>query len=275
MLGSPEMTRSKEKRRRAELLADRDRAAREARWNPPLPPDELRRFRETTEALFTEYERHSRPAAGARVARETGTRSTAGGPVLWPLGEAWPTSTTGKPLTPVLELFVDELPVVPDALVGTRVLQVFLELEPPRPPPADGYFTQRSYEHRGAHRVVTRSEPTGEPRFEGIPGERPTRLEWSRVSTYPTGEDAHALIPRELRRAFDELPSASALLGDRVGSGLFPHVGGWPHWLDDGGFVGDFVMQLDGELLGLNLGTDGQLYFGVHRGEWEMLWAVG
>ncbi|MCB9633794.1 MAG: hypothetical protein H6721_16880 [Sandaracinus sp.] len=200
--------------------------------------------------------------------------------MIWPDARPWPTASNGNPLTAVLELFVDELPVVPAALVGVQRMQVFLELTEAKPPPARGYFTQRSYPLGGAHRVVTHREANGGPRFEGVSDDHVVSLVARLVPTYPTGEAVRHL-PKDLAAAFRRLPSSGALFGDRIRSEPFPHVGGWPHalgdgdGLGDGDEIGDFVMQLDGELLGVDLGPDGQLYFGIDEGEWKMSRVVG
>lgn len=55
---------------------------------------------------------------------------------------------------------------------------------------------------------------------------------------------------------------------------LQTHVGGWPAWLTGEALPG-FDLQLDGDLPNLDLGPDGQCYFGLQGSEWAMVWEVG
>ncbi len=64
------------------------------------------------------------------------------------------------------------------------------------------------------------------------------------------------------------------MAAERTPSVLGSHFGGWPCWLE-GSNVGQFVFQLDGEIAGVDLGFDGQLYFGVQGGQWKTAWEIG
>ncbi len=229
---------------------------------------------EAVRVFFSAYEQHGRPTCIVRISNSEAARSQVGGSVLWPKEKAWPVSRDGISLTPVLELFVDELPVVPKPLVGTAVLQVFLELVPKPDALAKGDVTRRSY-CDGAYQVVLHPEAPLERRFQGVGAEESKRLVLKAGDSFPNGEDARLLISEALEDAFYAQPGASALFASRIEDGPFSRVGGWLGWLDDGGNVGEFVMQLDGDLISVDLGMDGQLYFGLDEGVWVMLWSVG
>ena len=64
------------------------------------------------------------------------------------------------------------------------------------------------------------------------------------------------------------------MAAERASSGLGSRAGGWPTWLT-GSDIGEFVLQLDGETLGVDLGFDGQLYVGRCNGEWVVEWEIG
>ncbi len=186
----------------------------------------------------------------------------------------WPAAPSAEPLCAVLEVFLAELPFLPEPLKGYQALQVFLELKPASPGPnydpgsslpeyADGAF------HVELHKTVQGHETT----TQGILLDS-VDLRWEQIDTHPGYPDDLDIVPDEVRDAFDALPRSSELAADKLSHVLGPHIGGWPYWLT-GGDVGEFTMQLDGELIGVELGFDGQLYFGLVDGEWQMLWEIG
>ena len=173
----------------------------------------------------------------------------------------------GVPLTCVMEVHIGELHCAPAVLTGASVLQVFLELEASPegfPEYADGAWHVETF--KNVEGLLEQQQ--------GVPLETEP-VAWELLEhTYPNAPDNHGIVPPELEDAFHELPNASELEANRLRRILGTHIGGWPCWLT-GSDVGEFVLQLDGETVGVNLGFDGQLYFGMENGTWRMSWEIG
>ena len=262
------MTRKGRKEAQRAAAAAAERRTKEALHNPDLPAEELQRFRATCAAYFSSFKPHARPSAvPARRTDGSDTVSRAGGSCLWSDDQEWPSARDGRPLACVFQLAVSELPVKPSALSAESVLQVFLDLEEDEselPSYSGGEWHVCSHEARAE--LVPRQNGSS---LESRP------ISWQLVpETYPSYPDDLDIVPDELEAAFDRLPQSSALEVDTLTRILGTHVGGWPCWLT-GGDVGDFILQLDSETLGVELGFDGQLYVGRGVADWKLVWEVG
>ncbi|MFF4898386.1 hypothetical protein [Streptomyces sp. NPDC001068] len=180
-------------------------------FTPPRPLD--------IEAEFPELARHRKTAT--RLHPRPGTpgpdRSSVGGPLLWPAGEAWPvcrephrrdrgrrTGETGEepvPLLPVAQLFARDVPglVVPD---GCDLLQVLWC-------PFDAHGEQAS---PGVHlrwRTAAACVPFPDPPRPTVVGDEgyvpgPCVLDPEQVTEHQWAE----LLPEDLRRRIEEWEEA-------------------------------------------------------------------
>lgn len=101
---------------------------------------------------------------------------------------------------------------------------------------------------------------------------------WTRVEQdIPNYPDDLDVIPDDVRDEFEQLPNSTALFVDRFPSGLATQISGWPHWISGGGEIGTFCFQLHEDVIPVNLGFDGTLYFGLDEAArcWNCLWEVG
>jgi hypothetical protein len=272
------MTKAETKQLREQLMHELAERTRHKLWNPDLPAAELAHFREVSAAYFAHMDTLALPCALPRVVegREhteaTPTLSHVGGEALWPTSVAWPTDHAGRPLTLAIEIHIAELPFVPLPLGDVAVLQVFVGLEPGRQDPA-GRRPQEPPQYTGVSVIHAHAVSAAAARHEGAPLPR-AALTWESALSFPGYPDALDVVDSDLESAFSELPGCHAMAAERSPSILGSHVGGWPGWLT-GSDVGEFVVQLDGETLGVDLGFDGQLYVGRRNGEWVAEWEIG
>lgn len=264
------MSKSSRKQTQREALARAREKQRHEIWNPNLPKSELRHFRETCQRFFDAYEAVARPASIARNPQhdQPTPQSHTGGPFLFGLNEEWPTTSAG-PLAAVVEVHLSEVPVLPDPLKGSQLLQVFLELESnvAEPRYADGEWVVRVH-----NQIELRTPASNGPEIDRLP------VAWTRIEhDVPNYPDDLECISEELRNAFERLPNWSALFVDRFPSGLATRIAGWPHWVANGGDIGTFCFQLHGDIIPVDFGFDGSLYFGFNEstGVWNCLWEIG
>lgn len=270
---------SKKDRKQAQQAAIAAAAQRRkaALRNPDLPADELERFRATCAKYFACFAPSSRPCAvPARSRRRgghpNGTLSHAGNTCHWPTDQEWPCTSAGRPLTCVFQLAVSELPLALSPLSGVQLLQVFIELQE-----ASGSLgSEEIPSYCGGGWVVVAHESTSglvsrqsDTHLDQIP------IAWELVTeTYPSYPDNLGIVPDELLKEFQALPQSNELEADTLPEILGTHVGGWPCWLT-GGDVGQFVLQLDSDTIGVDLGFDGQIYVGIKDNSWHLNWETG
>ncbi len=197
---------------------------------------------------------------------DTPTKSLAGAVEVCNPGETWPTGDNG-PLHPLLQVCVDELPRVPEALADVAYLTIFGQLEatPRRDQQSGNYAIWHPWDSYSEIRWVARGAPT----------ERLSRPDLSQV---PIGRGFVQWVERDDVPSFDDVCDAVELEawpydmdGARVEG---TKVGGWPCLIqgpacqiDDIGRPQpfDFVMQFgSSDNLNLMIGDAGRVY--VTRG---------
>ncbi|CAM2070235.1 hypothetical protein SCOR_32970 [Sulfidibacter corallicola] len=251
-----------------------ERRRRESLWSPDLPPEELEHFSKVTSQYFECYQSISKKCSLPRrpIHNESPGKSHFGGSFLFPDRKPLPKSKDGTLLTPVFEFYVDELPFVPSQLDGTLLIQLFLELNQFNPNHYDNY-SQLEYSG-GDWEIITYDSIENLTERVSNNGFDPDFLIWDEVVTYPCYPDDLGIVPDNLEKLFEELPRSNEMAGEKITTGYWTRIGGWPTWLT-GSNVGDFLIQIDGDSSGINLGFDGQLYLGLDKGKWEMAWEIG
>lgn len=275
------MTKANRKNEQREIIQKAKLKRRQQIWNPDLPEKELAEFKVACESMKRELDRVSRPASVAYTKHgDILSRSHVGGTALyrrknWPFSKnrEWPRTKRG-PMTLVLELFIEELPFIPPALKGKELLQLFLDLEISKSERAcaderklqynDGPWHIRTFDSLEGLAPVSKGEV-----LEGF------NFSWGLEKTVPTYPDNLDAIDQKVSKAFETLPNSSELYLDMTKNsfgGL--KVGGWPTWLH-GSDIGDFVLQLESQFVGLDLGFDEIIFIGRNRGKWDLAWEVG
>lgn len=172
----------------------------------------------------------------------------------------------GRPLSMVLELFLDDLPFVPAALSEWKLLQVFLELE-------DGDH-EPAY-NEGAWFINT------ETSLEGLKVQKQGlelsefALSWNEVQSTPGYPDDIEVVNEDLIEEFEKFPTGIDITSQYFGCvpfGLW--VGGWPAWIN-GSDVGEFVLQMSGDIIKVDLGFDGVIYVGLDDDQWRLVLELG
>ncbi len=234
-------------------------------WEPDLPFDDLVRFRELCVEVIREAERVSKPQSVANTNYgELRSRCHVGGgahidPDKWPMANE-------KPLTLVLELFLEDLPYVPAIIADQKLLQVFLELEEGEYGPAY---------NDGAWQVNTEAD------LEGLTVQSQGQvldefsLSWRSGPSTPGYPDDIEVVNEALIEEFEKFPTAMDITSQYFGSGPFGlRIGGWPSWIN-GSDVGEFVLQMSGDFIKVDLAFDGVIYIGLDNGEWVLVWEIG
>lgn len=149
-----------------------------------------------------------------------------------------PPEWEGRPLFPVLQINVAELPAVPPALQGTALLALFMELDelPYDQPHGEGWVIR---EYASVDGLVPLQ------RAPGADGPRALPIRW--VEGQPEGpswDDAWEMV--DLTPVNDD-PVASDEYDERFGSSERTKVGGYPAVIQSGMGVADFVFQVGSE----------------------------
>lgn len=232
-------------------------------------------MRETAaDDLFKTIDRHLRTPAVAQIGGfrpEPGLKSWFGGNFWLPAGEEWPQSC-GKPMLPLLQAVIDDLPVCPTALQAAKVLQVFADHdELPLDLPA---------KNGDRFLVVTRGdEPLQpiEPPFKFVMP-RPFQIRWqSGAPEGPSWEEAGALalIEPGVLDEFVQLDDCFKMYGDRYYGSSRTKVGGWATFIQGAPELpGQFLLQIASEEKPRwMIGDNGNTYFSLTpEGEWFMNW---
>lgn len=259
------MTKSSRKKAQKEITERARRKKEKETWEPDLPFNELVRFRELCVEVIREAERVSKPQSLANTNYgEVRSRCHVGGGAHIDAGN-WP-KANGKPLTLVLELFLDDLPYVPGVLADQKLLQLFLELEEGEHGPvySDGAWHINT-ESDFADLTVQKQGAELDEFF----------LSWKKVDTTPGYPDDIDIVNRGPLDELEEYPSGIDITSDYFGSMPFGlRVGGWPAWLD-GSDVGEFVLQVSGDFINVDFGFDGIIYIGLDKGDWVLAWEIG
>ena len=263
------MSRSSRKHAQKEAAERARRQRLESIRNPDLPPDELEAFHATCDEMYSVLDALARDASvTAKLANNANTPvSHVGGAMLLESNNDWPTGSNG-PLSGVLEVYVKEPPHVPPTLSGYQLLQLFLEVE------TDG-DTNRYRD--GDWTVLLQANTSSLGRYSNgaILNHQP--LAFSHERSTPAYPDDLDVVDDGIRDRFEELPNWSELLADRYPSAGGVRYGGWPQWIDGQGVGGEFVFQVEGWYVGLDLGFDGTLYFGFDPADstWHCTWEIG
>jgi Domain of unknown function (DUF1963) len=192
-------------------------------------------------------------------------------------GEVWPESE-GRPMWPLCQVLVDELPTAaPAPLADVALLTLFMDLvDLPQESRGSGGWELRTYPT--ADGLVPLVEPDRDPApgsHEEYISVRPFPVIWRPRVELPSRDDA----PMELLDAWDALADGD----DRLDLDGFK-VGGWPRaiqaevdWsLGHPGGIADaeFVLQVDSdEKAGLWIGDTGAVYVGWSASEgWLVDW---
>jgi hypothetical protein len=225
-----------------------------------------------SEQLFRSIDGHLRTPSVAEIGGfrpQPGLKSSFGGNFWLPAGEEWPQSH-GKPMLPLLQVVIDELPVCPPALQAAKVLQVFADQdELPIDLPA---------KNGDRFLVITRRdeplEPTEPPFKFAMP--RPFQVRWlGGAPEGPSWEEAGAFIEPGVLDEFVQLDDCFELYSDRYYGASSTKVGGWATYIQ--GVVdlpGEFIFQIASEEKPRwMIGDNGNMYFYLSRGgEWLMSW---
>lgn len=260
---------SKKSRKEVQRLAY-EKAQEEKRQkllNPDLPKSELAQFHNTCEKYFDAYRAVSKPAYIAKHSRfgDTVAKSHGGGKFLMTPEDEWP-SYNGEPMSAVFEVHLNELTHLPEPLKAYDLLQVFLVLKDEGELPV--------YRDEGFYVRTLIYNDKFIPRSEGLVLDVPP-ITWEFVEhDIPGYPDDIDLIDEDLSDEFTSLPNWSALKAHQFPCGLFTRVGGWPQWVQNGGSIGMFCFQIEGELVGIDMGFDGSVYFGFDN-SWKSFWEIG
>jgi hypothetical protein len=181
------------------------------------------------------------------------TRSWLGRAYLHRPGETPPLDAQGRPMWPLLQLVLADVPWVPGCLASTQALTVFVS----RQLPVDNRLAPNG------HNWLLREYPLGEALQMSEPAAtsplRPFALQAGPLlPDYPGWEDSS--VPAALRRAMDELERAGTVGEDWLPNCEGHKLGGWPSFCQpsvafDPGF--EFVLQI---------GSDRQANFNVVDG---------
>lgn len=260
---------SKKARKEAQRLAF-EKAQEEKKQkllNPDLSDNEMVHFRNTCERYFKAYRAVSKPGYIAKFPRFGNeiAKSHFGGEFLMLPTDEWPISN-GQPMSAVLEVHLNEISNLPEPLQGFDLVQVFLVLE------EEGEWPV--FRDKGFYVRTLMYDEKLIPRSEGLKVAE-TAINWEFVAhDIPVYPDDLDLIDDELSDEFTALPNWSALKANQFPCGLFTRIGGWPKWVQNGGSVGEFCIQLEGESAGVDMGFDGSVYFGYDNG-WKSFWEIG
>jgi len=223
-----------------------------------------------------------RPASLARLHREaeaTGWGSWIADVRMIGAGEVWPESA-GRPLAPVCQISLDELPHRPPRLEDVGWLSLFMATDPagefvlPNSTPNGEGWALRAYPRDGD--LVAVPDPPVRSRVQ------PASLAWSQIEEdFPDWEDAWGTLDGTAHEG-DFL-----WYGEHVGQAAEGiKVGGWPSlvqseicWAPFNRHPAnpDYVLQIDSlPELGLYWGHQGVLYVGrgdaAHSDVWTLEW---
>jgi Domain of unknown function (DUF1963) len=193
----------------------------------------------------------------------------------WPLNE-------GDPMLALLQVVVEELPVVPDQLRAFATLTLFVgPFALPVDEPNGANWCLRTYATLDELAPLDPPPPAraGDPKLaRGAPtAYRPFPVRWREVADWPSYES----VPPDYRDAWDKA-QGDETMARRTHEGL--KVGGWPSTVQSGVAWSegderlddvDFVLQVDSdEKTGFQVGYGGVLYIGRRRstGTWHCSW---
>lgn len=170
----------------------------------------------------------------------------------------------GRPLFPLLQINVGELPTVPPELAGTALLVVFLDIEelPFDEPHGEGWRIREYVSLDGLQPL---------PEYPGTNRPRACAVRWSAGEPEgPDWEDAWDLVDLEPVADFED---ATDEFHERFDNSPRTKVGGYPHGIQHGVGLEGYVFQVGSEEKALwNLVDNGVAYFFKSPGgEWR--WA--
>lgn len=180
--------------------------------------------------------------------------------------ESWPLSK-GKPMTPLIQIIVDELPHVTEKLKPFKVITMFINSKNPPYESVNGdRWEVRTYD--SLEGLITVKNPCNS--LDVIPCD----ITWGAVEAdYPALEDAERLVDCS---EFEKIDDSSELYYDEFDTAESTKVGGYPAIIQasSGIALDDFVFQIGTEdEANWMLGDAGIAYIGLtDSGGWQIEW---
>jgi hypothetical protein len=248
----------------------------EAAESPQLSGEEKQRI---IDEAFAQIDQHLRKASIAQVGGfrppKDPTSSWFGGVNMAAAGESWPTNE-GRPMMPLIQIRVDELPYIPPPLSSVALVTVFIGPDelPASQRTADGWtwpsngegWSLRTYENLDDLVPI-------EPPDVDFPI-KPFPIRWHLAEGEgPDWDDATQLI--DASRFLDAQGDDDSLFHDRYHNSEQTKVGGWPALIQsDLDTKGDFVFQIGTETkANWSWGDRGIGYFLLDvDGNWQLTW---
>jgi uncharacterized protein YwqG len=242
-------------------------------------PDKLRADGEPSEADFQSarecLDRMVKPAVFGELGGETPLRDSRiasrwGGHFFGARDETVPVCQgTGRPMRPLVQIRIDELPEVPVCLVGLALLTIWVDLKAvfERDDSSGNGFVIRTY--AALDGLVSIGPVVAESNATPI-----LPIAWrTSVPDQPHWDDVVDEIPGSIAQSDDEawfFESRYAAVTEAISQTCPVKLGGWPNWIQNSMWPDDaeFCFQVDSTDKGkFNLGDGGSLYiFRTPRG---------
>ena len=201
---------------------------------------------------------------GDRVAPDGRITSLWGGGFFGAAGEAVPvSSSTGRPMRPLVQIRMDELPQVPPCFAGVALLTLWIEEDAvfADDDGAGSGFVIRTYATLDGLLPVG-AAPSGGKALPILP------ISWcAPVPEQPHWDDIVGHLPNAVVDADDEtwfFESRYAAVTDKLYETCPVKLGGWPNWIQNCNWpaVAEFCFQVNATDKGeLSLGDGGSVYF--------------
>ncbi|MHC5082636.1 MAG: DUF1963 domain-containing protein [Planctomycetota bacterium] len=219
--------------------------------------------------FYSEVDKHLRQPSiaqigGFRPSDEPAT-SWFGNVLLAAPGQTWP-EHKGKPLCPLIQINLNEVPLKPSRLNNFELITVFMDKDIPFDTPNGQRWLVRAYESLDG--LVSLEKPAGEFPIKAFP------IRWEKgESEGPGFEDLSEIIDSEIVKDFNVLEGDDDLYYSRYQNTERTKLGGWPslvqHELKME--IDDFMFQVGSEEKGhWNWIDSGTGYFGLDSsGHWK------